>query len=270
MYRSASTTFFSSLPKTIKTLKMDIKSINGALEILGNSDMNLTELDFCDPYLYRNILMKPHQLKHVYKLTSLKTLKIPINSSIQERYRDTIISSTITNLVITCQNGLLYIDWVLEKFCCLQDLYIKHSKCSIRDSGLAQKVYPKLQSLAIRKCTIYPELLPYLKRVAPDMKNLKLDNIAIVSESKQRVYHIDISDFHLQRFHILLSYVGLSKKLKFYSQFIIQANNKELVHGSFGDIVSVIQNKDTLGKIDYITAIKDIHEKVDALEIGDS
>jgi hypothetical protein len=64
--------------------------------------------------------------------------------------------------------------------------------------------------------------------------------------------------------------VGLSKKLKFYSQFIIQANNKELAHGSFGDIVSVIQNKDTLGKIDYITAIKDIHEKIDALEINDS
>ncbi|KAI8879104.1 hypothetical protein K501DRAFT_336306 [Backusella circina FSU 941] len=273
VYLDSGATFFSSLPKSIKTLKMDIKSFHSIIEVLGNAHMNLTELDFCDPSLYRNILMNPNQLRHLYKLPSLRTLKIPINSSVQ-RYKGYSVSSTLTRLVIECQNGPLYIDWLFSIFPSIQHLFIKHSKCNIGGlsdySAFVHEKYPNLKSLGFRKCTIYPGLLPYVKAAAPNMTTLKLDSVAIITVSKEKTYNIDISGCNLKKFCISLHPNGFYKKLRFYNKFTIQGNDKEPIHVSLGDSLSVTQCSDSLGEIKYTTAIKDIHQEVMDLQISDS
>ncbi|KAI8875187.1 hypothetical protein K501DRAFT_338842 [Backusella circina FSU 941] len=251
------------------------------MEALGNSNMNLIELDFCDVAPSPGSLQEesnPHlledseQLQHTYKLTALRTLKIPVKSvnSLVKTFQQNPISLSITQLFIECRYRSLHVDWLLEMFPSLEDLHISQSKCNTKryteevlnnsSPKHDRKTYINLHRLTISHCRIYPQVLDFVKTVAPNLTHLSLYTITMVSEPNGGVYLIDLSGYNLKEFTMLRTYYESPHVHRSNHHFTIRTNTNTVMYATSGDSISLTRVGGVFGKFNNITKINNIND----------
>lgn len=231
---------------------MNVRSLNGLIEIISEANMNMTELDFCDTY-YEHFLKNANQLRHFEKMASLKTLRIPISSTVQN-HRNFTISSSITHLQLMCPDGPVYLYWVLKMFPCLQHLCVKESACELdrseNDSNDNLWVHPTLNSLRLDECTINSRVADYIKA------------LAIILESQGRAFDIDLSGCNLEKFSMSLSSGKASKEDESCRPFKIQNATKQMIHANWGETISLEKTNNDSGILEYKTNNKGLWIKL--------
>jgi hypothetical protein len=269
---------------------MNIQLFNGVIEVMGESSMNLIELDFHDvipstdiygEVPYRYVLDDADQLQFIHKLALLRTLKISAKSfnSLVWNYQLPSLSTSITQLSIECKYRTLYIDWVLDMFPSLERLIIDYSKCDTKDDVESddlfgdtwekqdQNIHLNLQTLMISHCSIYPQVLGFLKTAVPNMTHLSLHTVNIISYAQGGVYGIDLSCCNLEMFKMSRVTYKSPHTLKGNHHFAIQTDSKDLIYATSGEDISLTRGNGAFKKLENVSKIKSIEDDMGSLVI---
>ncbi|KAI8886542.1 hypothetical protein K501DRAFT_269704 [Backusella circina FSU 941] len=181
-YRTSGFRFLASLPKSLNTLKLNLKVFDNIIEAIAESNMNITTLIFDysmqGPYKFR----EPAQLSRFKELTLITMLQAKFDKAIQNAYNQDLMSTSITKLVLELSNynykeGVTVIDWLLSMFPSLKELYLNpchnyYNGIDFSPGMVSGKIHLNLQILSLIDSDVSCETFYYIKRVTPNLKVL--------------------------------------------------------------------------------------------------
>jgi hypothetical protein len=162
VYKAEGARILLTLPKTLKTLKMNPTLFDNIIEALDNGQTKPEALEFyrkespTSGKQIQRLFTRSNQLEYLQKTISLSTLTAGFHHSLQT-YNE-IISVSITKLTISVYSGSgnksLKLDWLLSCFPSLKELNVTVSKLCIVRSKTNLVQHPHLYRLGILELSV--------------------------------------------------------------------------------------------------------------------